>query len=825
MGPFFTKLRRLALALREEPAACARRHLLPAALVFLAFCLTHPRLHFGGHVPPGWAAYGVVFAFLLLDGWAALPGLLAGTALGLFTLSHALPPPPGSALLLNLFLLALTVGLPAASVAILRRRRPSIDLGLRHTRDLAPILLHGFLIAATDSLVWLLVARPPGFPLPALVELFFTWFLKQSLGPVLLTPALLRFLSQPDPFGDLRRHARRRPVVLLEEITLYVSIPVVTLITLFNPWSSSVLRGLLPTIGFPYLIWATARFGLRGALLFSLIRDAFVIGAASQGYFLVSGGDVTDRELAASAHLIISGAVSLFVGVIFEERRLLILRLTESEARIQSLLRHSPLPITIKDAHGLYLLVNPAAEAAFGQGAPALLGKTDEEIFHHTGHILRENRTVSSDSLVLSTRRPVTVEEMFTGRNGLRHYSTTKFPLLDSADIPHAICSMSIDITELQRAERERDRFFTLAPDFFCVLRFDGRIVRANPSFLRFNRLTPEQALRKNIHDLVHPADLPLSRRHFHPGAESHTAEIRWSVPASAASAPEPVLSWTVFADHESDLLFASGRDVSERRRDERILLEAIETADRMAREAEVANRSKTSFLAVMTHELRTPLNGILGAASLLETTGLSDEQNDYTRIMTNCGESLQRLVTDILDFAKSEAGRIVMAEEAFDVRAALDEVVSTLSPAATKKNLALFLVCPPLPSPLLGDALRLRQVLLNLAGNAVKFSERGRVIIRALVEREEDTYVRLHFEVEDSGPGIAQEAFPLLFKPFSQADDSPTRSHGGAGLGLAISKNLVELMEGEINVRSEPGKGSLFYFTARFKKAPGETL
>jgi len=813
----------------DRPCAFPRRVLLPAALAFAAFALPEALLYHGPDVPCGWAAYGVVLAFLFLDGWAALPGLALGTGLGLAWLGHDLSLP------LRIAAGALTLALPAASAIVLRNRRQPLDRRLSRVGDIAPFLVHSFLVGIAGSAVWLaLRGFPAGHRPGERVEVFLLWTLQQTLGVMVLAPFLLRALHVPAPLRAFARHLRHRPLRLLEELTVYSGIPLVAFLTLFNPWRNAVLSSCYTFVLFAFLVWAAARFGFRGALVFCLLRVVSTLGAARHGHFLYGAVDPLEKGVSLTAYLSLISGTSLLVGMIFEERRNLIVRLTESEGRLQSLLRHSPLPITIKDLRGRYLLVNPAAELSMGRDVRSLLGKTDAEIFPSAageqgggesgaGHA---GGVGSTDALVLATRRPVTVEETFTGREGVVHHATTKFPLLDPAGVPQAICSMSIDVTEQQRIERERDRFFLLAPDFFCVLRFDGRIVRANPSFLGFNGLTAEEAFDRSIDGLAHPADRALCRRHFHPGSESAAAEIRWSAAPNLrpGAEPERIVAWTVFADHQAKLLYASGRDVTERKRDERTLLEAIETADRMAREAETANRSKTSFLAVMTHELRTPLNGILGAANLLETTSLDPEQGDYVRIMTNCGESLQRLVTDILDFAKSESGRIVMAQESFDVRAALEEVARTLSPAAAKKGIALRLECGGLPSPLLGDALRLRQVLLNLAGNAVKFSDGGTVTIRAAALREEEAgAARLRFEVEDDGPGIPHEALPLLFKPFSQADASPTRSHGGAGLGLAISKNLVELMDGKIEVQSEPGKGSVFSFTARFPRDIGE--
>jgi two-component system, sensor histidine kinase and response regulator len=399
------------------------------------------------------------------------------------------------------------------------------------------------------------------------------------------------------------------------------------------------------------------------------------------------------------------------------------------------------------------------------------------------------------------------------------------------------------------RAQTELDRFFTLSLDMLCVAGFDGYFRRVNPAWKRGLGYSETELLSRPFIEFVHPDDREATLEEVRNLAEGkeviyfenrylhHDGTMRW-------------LMWTASPYREQQVIYAAARDITERKAAEETMasyardleVSERELGDQAARlaqlvkelevarhRAEDATEAKSAFLANMSHEIRTPLNAILGMTTLALQTRLSQEQRRYLTTVKASGESLLDLINDILDFSKIEARRLDLELTAFELREEVGDAAKILALRAAEKSVELAChIEPGVPETLLGDPGRLRQVLLNVMGNAVKFTEKGEVVLAVAVERVDDGRVTLHFTVTDTGIGIPADKQEQIFLAFMQADGSTTRRYGGTGLGLAIAVRLVELMGGRMWVESEVGRGSAFHFIAVFEQpaAPGiETL
>ncbi|WP_166437018.1 ATP-binding protein [Niastella caeni] len=240
---------------------------------------------------------------------------------------------------------------------------------------------------------------------------------------------------------------------------------------------------------------------------------------------------------------------------------------------------------------------------------------------------------------------------------------------------------------------------------------------------------------------------------------------------------------------------------------------------DKARIEAETACNAKSIFLATMSHEIRTPMNGVINMSSMLAETPLTEKQREYTNIISTCGESLLNVINDILDFSKIESGKMDLEKEDFLLRNCIEDVLHIFSAKSAETGLDLsYRIEGTVPDQILGDELRLRQILTNLIGNAIKFTNEGEVFVGVRTISKANDQYELQFEIRDTGIGIPADKMQRLFKAFSQVDSSTNRKYGGTGLGLAIAQKLVELMGGRIWVKSEPGKGSSFFFTIQTK-------
>jgi two-component system sensor histidine kinase/response regulator len=369
------------------------------------------------------------------------------------------------------------------------------------------------------------------------------------------------------------------------------------------------------------------------------------------------------------------------------------------------------------------------------------------------------------------------------------------------------------------RVQEERDRFFTLSLDMFLVAGFDGVVKRVNPAWHRVLGYTEAELLSRSYLDLVHPDDLAATLAeadkvsagkeliYFENRYRHKDGTLRW-------------LMWTAVPVPEQQVIYAAARDITERKAADVTLTELVKDLEVAKRRAEDAAETKSAFLANMSHEIRTPLNAILGMTTLALQTRLSAEQQDYLATVKSSSDALLAVVNDVLDFSKIEARRLELDLAEFDLRETVGDAAKAIAIRAAEKGLELACdVHPDVPEWLLGDAGRLRQVLLNVLGNAVKFTSEGEVVLHVDVEHAAESRIQLHFSVVDTGIGIPPEKQQQIFHAFTQADSSTTRRYGGTGLGLAIARRLVDLMGGRMWVESEEGRGSTFHFTALFDR------
>ncbi|MCC6144869.1 MAG: PAS domain S-box protein, partial [Candidatus Hydrogenedentes bacterium] len=386
----------------------------------------------------------------------------------------------------------------------------------------------------------------------------------------------------------------------------------------------------------------------------------------------------------------------------------------------------------------------------------------------------------------------------------------------------HTDISVRKHLEQVAAEERARLEAFVLhAPAAVAMFDREVRYVAASNQWLVDYNLVDQSIIGRSHYDVF--PDIPDRWREIHTrclgGAIERNEKDYWEPGGGQQYLKWEVRPWYDSAGAVAGIMMIT-EDITADVRLRTELENATAYANRLAEEAAKANMAKSEFLANMSHEIRTPMNGVIGMTNVLLDTELSQDQRQYAEIVRNSAQALLDLIDDILDFSKIEARKLDLESIGFDLRVTLEDAAEVLALRAHEKGLQLLCkVEGDVPSLLVGDPGRLRQVFLNLGGNAVKFTQTGEVTLCAFLEREDEHSAQLRFEVADTGIGVPEEKHALLFSPFTQADTSTTRNYGGTGLGLAISKQLVELMGGEIGVRSAPGEGSTFWFTATLTK------
>ncbi len=507
--------------------------------------------------------------------------------------------------------------------------------------------------------------------------------------------------------------------------------------------------------------------------------------------------------------------------------------LQASKEFLDHLLNALPDPIFVKDRAQRFMMVNDAYCEFAGRSRAELIGSSEQDLQAAE----YADVAVAQDEHPQDLDQEQAIEEAMTDAGGVLRFVSTKRRALEMPDGSRMTIGLVRDITQLKQQQaslRDSERRLRLLMDHLPVaiakVDPDLRYALANQAFARWMDREPGEMIGHSVEEVIGQANYrdvqPSVRRALRGEIVRYEREYVSPLGRSSHYAmqllPEPM------DDGTGNGYLVIGYDITDRKR--------AEEAMRLAKEeAEAASRAKSQFLANMSHEIRTPMNGVLGMSELLLGTDLDERQRKFAHAIHSSGAALLRLINDILDFSKIEAGRLELESARFDPRELAGEVVELMGEVAKGKGLILGCeVDPAIPGRLEGDPLRLRQILTNLIGNAIKFTAQGGVQIQVSLAREDQLQplatehdpahdpaqrVGLHFKVNDTGIGIGPASIQRLFQVFTQADGSTTRRFGGTGLGLAISKQLAEMMGGTIGAESVVGEGSTFWFTVRMRR------
>ncbi|MCP9469726.1 MAG: response regulator [Nitrospira sp.] len=520
--------------------------------------------------------------------------------------------------------------------------------------------------------------------------------------------------------------------------------------------------------------------------------------------------------------------------------------LEEREVLLGSIIETAVEGIVVINERGLIEMVNPAIETLFGFRPDELIGQNVSILMpapydcEHGGYLNNYltagvKKTIGIGREVVAKRKDGSIFPIDLSVGEMVIKGTRKF-----TGIIRDISARKVVENQLRESEARLRLTLEVSTDGLYDWNLQTLQAHYSPSWIKLLGLEGHDIPLNNVYDWknrVHQDDRSWVERTLNDHLQGKTDHFIVEHRVRHRSG-----EWKWFAMcgkvvHRDEVgrplrMMGTLTDITERKRAEAELARAARELERKNKELAEARdraldaaRAKAEFLATMSHEIRTPMNGVIGMTSLLLDTSLSGEQREYAETIRRCGEHLLEIINDILDFSKADAGKMELERLDFDIRATVEETVALVAERAYAKGLEVgCLIQASAPEWLRGDPGRLRQILLNLLGNAIKFTERGEVVVTVGVADDEPAsvgdrvdHVRLRFEVTDTGIGLTAAQQKNLFQPFTQADGSTTRQYGGTGLGLAISKKLAELMGGQIGVVSTVGVGSTFWFTARF--------
>lgn len=511
--------------------------------------------------------------------------------------------------------------------------------------------------------------------------------------------------------------------------------------------------------------------------------------------------------------------------------------------RLESVLNAAKLTSIISiDLQGIITVFNSGAERMLGYSASEMVGKETPAVFHLASEMEERARALSEQF-----GRPISGLDVFVGRAREGEYEEREWTYVRK-DGGRLI--VSIVVTAVQDAKGQITGFLGVAQDITQRREAESKLLLLTE---RLSLATDVAALGvwewdvansgmtwdatmaqiygfaldttdpyKQWSSAVHPDDLPAAESALKKVMDTKgRASVEFRIIRPDGAIRHLAAAEGVVLDENGSVtrIIGINIDITDRKQFQADLQRAKE-------DAEAANRAKSEFLANMSHEIRTPMNGIMGMTELVLDSELNEEQREYLATVKTSADSLLTVINDILDFSKIEAGKIDIELLDFNLHDTLETTLKTLALRAQEKGLELVCeIAPEVPEAVRGDAARLRQVIVNLLGNAIKFTQEGEVALKVQLESKEKSDCVVHFTVSDTGIGIAREKLGMIFDPFSQADTSTTRHYGGTGLGLTISTRLIEKMGGIVWVESEVGRGTHFHFTIRLGATEGQGI
>ena len=503
------------------------------------------------------------------------------------------------------------------------------------------------------------------------------------------------------------------------------------------------------------------------------------------------------------------------------------LRTTEAKNRLS--FEQGPTGMAEMSMYGRFVRANPALCEILGYSAEQLHEMTVVDICHPDDeeeaiHSIANMDALAAPGLTSKTVRQFHAERRYIHASGRVVWclvnGSTVFDedgnlaciLIHFADITH---KKEIEHS-LASSETRANAIFELAPVGLAQVSLDGKFIRVNPATCDILGYSADQMVSMYLADVSHPNDAEMIGEVVTALLDKNVPELNYTACLIHADGN---IVWCAVrivrvhgTDGDDDYYLAGALDITDRKEFERRL-------EHSAIQANEASQLKSNFLANMSHEMRMPMNGIMGMSELLLDTDLDDVQRDYAETVRNSGSALMTVINGILDYTKIEAGNVDVEEVEFSVRSVVHDVLHVLTPQAETKGLRLVEeVGDSVPAMVNGDQLGVRQVLVNLIGNAVKFTQEGEIVVRVTEFESVGADVVLRFEVADSGIGIDPDKLEMIFNPFVQADMSTSRKYGGSGLGLSVTRQLVNLMGGDCGVTSQLAKGSTFWFTVRVR-------